>query len=63
VPIVAVTRIGAWWSAAAGCSFRGSCGGGEAMITDFRKLLDRISIAAGFSKPVLDAAGKPVRDS
>lgn len=37
-------------------------GTAEAMITDFRKLLDRVSIPAGFSTPLLDAAGKPQVD-
>jgi len=35
----------------------------ELMLADFRKLLDRVSVRAGFSAPVLDAQGNPVRDT
>ncbi len=33
------------------------------MITDFRKLFNRVSVAAGFAEPVLDAEGKPALDA
>lgn len=34
---------------------------GEAIVTDFRKVLDKAAIRAGFSEPVLKA-GEPVKD-
>jgi len=34
-------------------------GGREAMLGDFLKLLDRVSVSAGFAEPVLEPDGTP----